>query len=180
MIFHKNQKFIENYLPPFILGAVDGTVTTFAVIAAAAGAGVSSVVVLILGISNLFADGFSMGSSAYLSDQAENKSRKNHSKISPFSTGVATFFAFGAIGFLPLIPYIIDIASQNAIGSQKTFLASSIITGLSFLLIGYIKGRVTRDRPIKSALITFLLGAIAAGLAYFAGDVLGVMFGLKN
>ena len=48
-------------------------VTTFAVVAASAGAGISSSVILILGIANLIADGFSMGSSAYLAASAEHE-----------------------------------------------------------------------------------------------------------
>lgn len=49
-----------NYLPDAVYGAIDGTVTTFAVVSGAIGADLSSRVVLILGIANLFADGFSM------------------------------------------------------------------------------------------------------------------------
>lgn len=56
----------HNYLGDFILGGVDGTVTTFAVISSIAGAGLSSKIALILGISNLLADGFSMAAGAYL------------------------------------------------------------------------------------------------------------------
>jgi VIT1/CCC1 family predicted Fe2+/Mn2+ transporter len=49
-----------NYLPDAVYGAIDGTVTTFAVVSGAIGADLSSRVVLILGIANLLADGFSM------------------------------------------------------------------------------------------------------------------------
>lgn len=65
--------FFKRYIPEFVYGAVDGTVTTFAVVAASAGAGISSSVILILGIANLIADGFSMGSSAYLAASAEHE-----------------------------------------------------------------------------------------------------------
>lgn len=62
----------KRYIPEFVYGAVDGTVTTFAVVAASAGAGISSVVILILGVANLIADGFSMGSSASTWQPAPN------------------------------------------------------------------------------------------------------------
>ena len=65
--------FFKRYIPEFVYGAVDGTVTTFAVVAASAGAGISSSLILILGIANLIADGFSMGSSAYLAASAEHE-----------------------------------------------------------------------------------------------------------
>lgn len=49
-----------------VLGAIDGCVTTFAVVAGATGGNISGRVILILGFSNLIADGFSMAASNYL------------------------------------------------------------------------------------------------------------------
>ena len=48
-------------------GATDGTVTTFAVVAGAVGAQLSTSIVIIMGLANLFADGFSMGVGNFLS-----------------------------------------------------------------------------------------------------------------
>ena len=50
----------HSYLGDFVLGAVDGSVTTFAVVAGAAGANLSGGVALVLGLANLIADGLSM------------------------------------------------------------------------------------------------------------------------
>lgn len=60
-----------SHLGDFVYGAIDGTVTTFAVVAGAAGADLGAAVVIILGLSNLFADGFSMAVSNYLGSRAE-------------------------------------------------------------------------------------------------------------
>lgn len=49
----------------FVLGAIDGCVTTFAIVAGAFGAGFSESVVLVMGFANLIADGFSMAVSNY-------------------------------------------------------------------------------------------------------------------
>ena len=48
------------YLGEFVYGAIDGTITTFAVVSGAAGASLSPVIVIVLGFANLLADGFSM------------------------------------------------------------------------------------------------------------------------
>ena len=53
-----------------VLGGIDGCVTTFAVISGSVGAGFSSTVALVLGFSNLIADGFSMAVSNYESIKA--------------------------------------------------------------------------------------------------------------
>jgi len=63
------------YLREAVYGAVDGTVTTFAVVAGAVGAGLGGSVVVILGLANLFADGFSMGISSYLAARADSHQR---------------------------------------------------------------------------------------------------------
>jgi vacuolar iron transporter family protein len=65
-----------SYLSDFIYGAVDGAVTTFAVVAGAAGANLADDVVIILGGANLIADGFSMAVSNYLGSRAERQQRE--------------------------------------------------------------------------------------------------------
>jgi len=62
-----------SYLKDFILGALDGIVTTFAIISGVVGAELSSGIVIILGLANLIADGFSMGMSNYLGVKADNQ-----------------------------------------------------------------------------------------------------------
>ncbi len=65
--------FSYSYLRDFIYGAIDGTVTTFAVVAGVTGAHLQISVVIILGLANLFADGFSMAISNYLGTRADEQ-----------------------------------------------------------------------------------------------------------
>ncbi len=62
-------------LRDFIFGAIDGTVTTFAVVSSVSGAGLAAGVLIILGVANLVADGFSMGISNFLGTRAEQQQR---------------------------------------------------------------------------------------------------------
>ena len=60
---HQQNGFLnkyQNYLGEFVYGGIDGSVTTFAIVAGSVGADLSASVVLILGFANLLADGFSM------------------------------------------------------------------------------------------------------------------------
>jgi VIT1/CCC1 family predicted Fe2+/Mn2+ transporter len=66
----------HSYLRDFVYGGIDGAVTTFAVVAGVAGAGLSSTIILVLGIANLIADGFSMAASNYLGTRAEQDVRR--------------------------------------------------------------------------------------------------------
>jgi len=60
------KKLRHSYLGDFILGAIDGTVTTFALIAGVAGAGLRTEIAFVLGLANLLGDGFSMAVGNYL------------------------------------------------------------------------------------------------------------------
>lgn len=59
------------YLKDVVYGANDGIITTFAIVAGVAGAGLESSVVILLGLANLLADGFSMAASNYLGSKSE-------------------------------------------------------------------------------------------------------------
>ena len=63
----------SSYLSDFVYGGIDGSVTTFAVVAGVAGASLSSSIILILGFANLFADGFSMAVGNYLSAKSKRE-----------------------------------------------------------------------------------------------------------
>jgi len=61
------------YIGDLVYGGLDGIVTTFAVVSGVAGANLGTGVILILGLANLFADGFSMATGAYLSAKSEQE-----------------------------------------------------------------------------------------------------------
>lgn len=63
----------SQYLGEMVYGGLDGIVTTFAVVSGVAGANLGLNVVLIMGLANLFADGFSMATGAFLSARSEKE-----------------------------------------------------------------------------------------------------------
>lgn len=77
----KSNPNIGSYLGDAVYGALDGTVTTFAVMAGAVGANLSTPIIIILGLANLFADGFSMAVGSFLSEKSKqqylSKSKKD-------------------------------------------------------------------------------------------------------
>jgi len=63
----------SQYLGDLVFGGLDGIITTFAVVSGVAGAQLASKVILILGLANLFADGFSMATGSFLSTRSEQE-----------------------------------------------------------------------------------------------------------
>jgi VIT1/CCC1 family predicted Fe2+/Mn2+ transporter len=219
----------QEYLGEFVYGGIDGSVTTFAVVAGSAGAGLGSEVILILGFANLLADGFAMSVGAYLSTKSERAAYRKHRRTeywevdnipesereeireifadkgfegklledvvevitadrdrwvdvmmkeelqmieerkSPLAMGAVTYLSFLLIGLIPLLVYVIDFSSGPV---ANLFEISCALTAFGFLIIGYLKSFVTETSRIKGIAETLLLGALAAGLAYFIGDVL--------
>jgi VIT1/CCC1 family predicted Fe2+/Mn2+ transporter len=68
--------------------------------------------------------------------------------------------AYIAGGVIPLSPYI--VLSQ----APLALLWSAGITLVALLVFGYIKGRFTGKRPLRSALQTALVGGLAAAAAF--------------
>ncbi len=61
----------HSYLRDWIYGGIDGAVTTFAVVAGVVGAELPTRIILIIGLANIIADGFSMAASNYLGTKSE-------------------------------------------------------------------------------------------------------------
>jgi len=220
------------YIGDLVYGANDGIITTFAVVSGAAGALLSPGVVIILGLANLLADGFSMGASNLLSLRSERdfvklqrkkeeweaeqfpeiereeirsilrswgvakeqvepatasitRDRKRWVDLmmreelnlkeeepgSPLQHGSATFFAFIAAGFLPLVPYLIpQLPSQ--------FLISSVVAGFAFFGVGAARSLVTAASPVKAGLEMLLVGGVASGVAFGIGFAVKTLFGI--
>lgn len=219
----------RSYLRDLVYGAIDGTVTTFAVVAGVRGAALATSVVVILGVANLVADGFSMAASNFLGIRAEDERRRRirdeeqrHIAVvpsgereeirqifaakgfsgedleravdvitadrarwletmlveehgfapqpaSPLRSAVATFAAFLIVGFVPVLPFVLDLSA----GVARPFAWSTASTAFAFLVVGYTRGRITDSPRLRAALETLLLGGAAAGLAFGIGAGLG-------
>tara|TARA_B100000315_G_scaffold249177_1_gene280004 strand:+ start:1163 stop:1960 length:798 start_codon:yes stop_codon:yes gene_type:complete len=221
---HKHE---GTYVGDFVFGAIDGSITTFAVVSGVAGAALSANIVIILGLANLLADGFSMAVGNYLSSKSDmefaQRERKRETwevehypkgeieeirsifrrkgfqgkqlenavktitsnkkvwvdtmmieelniieeKTSPVKRGLVTFIAFGLVGVVPLIPYLISFFSEAV--KQIVFPLSVILTFIAFFLVGSAKIYVTGKNWLKSGLETLLIGSAAAIIAYGIG-----------
>lgn len=69
------------YLKDMIYGANDGIITTFAIIAGVVGAALPTVTIVLLGIANVLADGFSMATSNYLGTKSERDFFKRERRV---------------------------------------------------------------------------------------------------
>lgn len=68
-----NFRMNSDYVKSMVYGGLDGIITTFAVVAGVTGGSLDFQIVIVLGFSNLLADGLSMAVGDYLSSKSENE-----------------------------------------------------------------------------------------------------------
>jgi vacuolar iron transporter family protein len=73
--------------------------------------------------------------------------------------------SYVAGGLIPLSPYIVSTYLKH-IGVSTALLFSVALTIVALTIFGFVKGRYTGTRPIRSALQTALIGSVAAGAAF--------------
>lgn len=145
-----------------VYAANDGVITTFAVVAGALGASLSNEVVIILGFSNLVADGISMASGNYLGVKSEvnyENSKSNHSK--PSKHALLTFFFFVLAGFIPLFPFLIN--------TPNSFYLSCFMVAVALFLIGVVRSYFTDKHWIRGGFEVLAIGGGASIVAYGIG-----------
>ena len=213
-----------SYIRDWVYGGIDGSITTFAIVAGVVGAELSARVVLILGIVNVLSDGFSMAAANFSSTRTEieeyeqkRSMEERHVELhpegereevrqifeakgfcgedldravdvitaererwidtmmteehglpaltrSPLKSALVTFAAFVLCGLVPIFPFAIGAANAVAI--------SASMTALVFFAIGSIRSLWSLKTWWYSGLETLVIGMIAAGVAYVAGDFL--------
>lgn len=70
-------------------------------------------------------------------------------------------------GLVPLVPYFVFASVHSAL------IASVVVTLLALLVFGYIKGRFTTARPLRSAWQTVVVGGLAATAAFIIAKAIG-------
>lgn len=155
---------LRHYLGDLVYGANDGLVTTFTVVSGVAGARLSPTVVVVLGLVNLVADGFSMGASSFLSIRsaagAEGRSRGIRE---PLAHSSATFAAFVLVGFIPLLAHLVPGWRDSA------YSISCLLTGAAMFTVGSLRSLVIPQSWLRSGLEMLAVGAVAAGVAFGIG-----------
>lgn len=161
--YHNGSKFWDkwnDYIGEFVYGGIDGSVTTFAVVAGAAGANLDSSVVIILGFANLIADGFAMSVGSYLSNKSELERFEKHEQVEywevehlPEKEREEVKEIYAAKGFEgELLEKVVDVITANKkrwvdvmmkeelgmIKEEKSPIKMGAVTFISFIVVGFI------------------------------------------
>lgn len=190
----------QSHLRDFIYGGIDGTVTTFAVVAGVVGADLSASVIIILGFANLIADGFSMAVSNFLATRAEMQEqakarREEEQEIKDEPEGereeIRQIFAkkgFSGAQLDTVVEVItsdprvwVDTMMTEELGyspSSAQPLKAASATFLAFLLIGFIPLSAFLVELVTPSLIerAFLWSSVMTAGAFFIVGALKARF----
>lgn len=180
----------QNYLRDFIYGAVDGAVTTFAVVASVAAAGLSSGIIILMGLANLLADGFSMAAGNFLGTRAEIQTRDKRRRAEeleidshPEGEREEIRQIFAAKGFegevLEQVVEVITSDKQRWLDtmiteefgmplSNPSALKAAGVTYLAFIVVGFI--------PLITYIVEFLMPGTVASPFAVASVLTGAAF----
>lgn len=133
------------------------------------GASLAPRTILILGVTNLVADDFSMGASNYLSIRSDEAVR--HARGEPVQEAfplwhaAATMGAFILAGAIPLVPYV-------AVPPAERFPAAVAATLVALFTVGALRSTITRLAWWRAGTEMLVVGACAAAVAYAIGRAL--------
>ncbi len=165
-----------HYLKDALLGSIDGCVTCFALICGIYGAGYGYSVAIILGLASLFADGFSMAVSNYLSTKSERdkirqlaKEEEKHIEIYPEGEKEEIRQIYSKKGFTgDILEKIVETITQNKQVWIDTMLKEDHGVSLNYA------------NPIISAIVTMIafvtLGVFPLIPLLFSSDLNSVPF----
>lgn len=162
---------VKDYAKSIVYGGLDGIITTFAVVAGSVGGNLGLTTIIILGFSNLLADGFSMAAGDYLSSTTS----KEVDNKDALKNAIATFTSFNAFGLIPLLAYL--LVNRLTFLQDHTFAVACVLVSFALALLGWVKGTITEESRKKEVLRTLLVGLLAALFAYYVGQFLGALIG---
>jgi VIT1/CCC1 family predicted Fe2+/Mn2+ transporter len=181
----------HSYLGDFVLGAVDGTVTTFAIVAGVAGAQIEGgvAIAIVLGLANVLADGFSMAVSNFLRTRSDRevverfrRMEEAHIDEVPEAEREEIRQIFASKGFGgEILDEVVEVITRDRKRWVDTMLTeewglqldtpepkrAAATTFFGFVLAGLIPLAPLFFAPLWSPNTTFLLSAACAGLAFF-------------
>ncbi len=162
----KPDRGVGHYLRDIVYGALDGVITTLAVVSGVSGAALAPEIGLILGLANLFGDGFSMGASNYLGLVSELSQRGVSKDVEkPLRHGLATMLAFMVFGAVPLTAYLFPGAMA------PRFAAAALLALVALVALGILRARYVEKSRWRSTLEVVAIAVLAGAAAYSTGAI---------
>lgn len=156
----------EDYFRSVMFGLQDGLVSTTGLVVGIS-AGVSDKAIIILAaFVAISVEASSMAAGEYSSEKAVHQIDKLHRHRDDLIIGaILMFFSYLLAGLIPISPFLFfppDIARVISISAAL----------ISLFIVGYLKGKIVKFKPLRSAMEMLIIGGIATAI----GLMVGILF----
>ncbi len=157
----------KEYLQSAMFGFNDALVSTTGVIVGISTGTKNKQIVILAGVVTILVEALSMGSGQYLSSKSAHQLDKSDALRVPIISGIIMFWAYFAAGLVPLIPiFVFPIAY-----SRNVAIVAALV---GLLVLGYLKGKIVKVSPLRSAIEVFIIGGLATAIGIIAGNIFAV------
>lgn len=161
------KKLNKEYLQSGIFGINDALVsTTGVIVGVSAGTGDKDIIVL-AGVVTILVEALSMGSGQYISLKSAREYSRQSGKRVPLISGLIMYAGYVLGGLVPLIPIFLLPVEQSRI-------AAIIGALIGLFALGYVKGKLVKVSPWRSALEIVIIGGAATTIGLVVGTLFNV------
>lgn len=151
-----------------MLGFQDSLVSTTGVIAGVAAGTNDKHLVILASLVTIIVESLSMGAGQYMSEKSVHQMDKTGKHTDNlYVGGLLMAFSYFLGGLVPVVPiFLLELPFSASV---------SVVSALiGLFILGFIKAKLVKVSPLKSALEIFVLGGLATGIGLIVGKLFRV------
>lgn len=150
-----------------MFGFNDALVSTTGVIVGVSTGTNNKEIVILAGVVTILVEALSMGAGQYNSSKSAHQLEKTNAAKVPLISGVIMFVSYFLAGLVPLLPIILFPIEY----SRNVAIVAALV---GLFILGYLKGKVVKVSPIRSAIEILIIGGLATTIGIVAGNIFAV------
>lgn len=160
--------FHEDYFRSIMFGLQDGLVSTTGVVVGISTGVADKSIIILASFVAVTVEASSMAAGQYSSEKAVHQLDKEGKHTDSLRVGaILMFISYLVAGMVPILPMIIF-----ELPNSRIFSVTFAFCGL--FLLGFVKGRLVKHQPLRSALELLMIGGSATTIGLIVGFILQV------
>ena len=157
----------KEYLQSAMFGFNDALVSTTGVIVGVSTGTKNKQIVILAGVVTILVEALSMGAGQYNSSKSAHQLEKTDAAKVPLISGGIMFVSYFTAGLVPLLPIILFPIEY----SRNVSIVAALV---GLFILGYLKGKVVKVSPIRSAIEILIIGGLATTIGIVAGNIFAI------
>lgn len=159
-------KLHQDYLRSSIFGLEDALVSTTGAIVGIAVGSQNNRFILLAGLVIVLVEAISMAAGEFVSEETVNELNKDHEDNPPLDA-LIMFISYLSAGLVPVLPFMI-------LPLPVSLVVSLLLAFIGLFTLGFVKGKIVKVAPLKSAFKVLFIGGVAAVIGVVVGSILKI------